>query len=819
MILGSPMYLDPLEETNRINPVILRLQNEDKKAIHHYSRSVPSDASNFHLEEIQNSENPFASIVEMRSKYILSSAQDSSSNAKNDVKNWLLYPEPLPKFWKFEYDKRFNGDYLSANHLSNQDELDINFTPDPTPLPELETLPQSNTVHIFTKNGKKIHFTGEYFDLDQYSKLEKKTKSRNTLSPMAQLHSSQNQLSIPTFDEFKSDFSFIIDTIQSHKLNEIAEKRLQYLLDKFELFQYLSSKSEIQENKLVPYRDFYNSRKIDMDYLLSGCVTQRQLSEFIWEKINLEPNRPVYIHPKTKEILTLKQIFEISCAPEESMSIGLKVIEDEFLEWYQETYLLQDHLIPGLVDPYTLPSKKMRFFLLTQVFLEFDNFIKGEYLAELIIRYIINPIEKSKYQLIQMSVDFQFYPECPDYNETENWWNKFSDWLSRWNLISYNIRWNVQISRIFTKLFTVKRVSNFQEFLNMIFDPLLKTSKYMGHLQLRYFLTNVCSLDLVINRKDAYLWKEFTDVNCPPINWEAKGDNPTIAHYMYYLFAGIAKLNTIRQDRGENAITLRNNCSPTSNRTSQFGTSHVFTDQIESLVCNLLLCNGGLLQGEPIWKTQSLMLPYLFYLFQIPIIVAPLSSVSSLSSFWQSIQTTSGNSKQSSPSPPPPNSPSSLIYEEQQEPESVKPIYTRDITLGEQPTYSLNPFMKMFKIGFKVTISSKSVLFNSSYTSEPIIEEFSVAASIYLLNAADLCELSRNSVISSGYEGWYKKHWAGVTVNRTDLKFPQETLGMIDEWYDNEIDTRIKHNVPMIRRGYRKETWDQEWIFINEQIG
>ena len=208
-----------------------------------------------------------------------------------------------------------------------------------------------------------------------------------------------------------------------------------------------------------------------------------------------------------------------------------------------------------------------------------------------------------------------------------------------------------------------------------------------------------------------------------------------------------------RQDRGENAITLRNNCSPTSNRTSQFGTSHVFTDQIESLVCNLLLCNGGLLQGEPIWKTQSLMLPYLFYLFQIPIIVAPLSSVSSLSSFWQSIQTTSGNSKQSSPSPPPPNSPSSLIYEEQQEPESVKPIYTRDITLGEQPTYSLNPFMKMFKIGFKVTISSKSVLFNSSYTSEPIIEEFSVAASIYLLNAADLCELSRNSVISSGYEG------------------------------------------------------------------
>ncbi|CAI4886606.1 CLL_collapsed_G0029310.mRNA.1.CDS.1 [Saccharomyces cerevisiae] len=74
---------------------------------------------------------------------------------------------------------------------------------------------------------------------------------------------------------------------------EVSRKRLSYLLDKFELFQYLNSKKEILANKNVPYRDFYNSRKVDRDLSLSGCISQRQLSEYIWEKINLEPERMV----------------------------------------------------------------------------------------------------------------------------------------------------------------------------------------------------------------------------------------------------------------------------------------------------------------------------------------------------------------------------------------------------------------------------------------------------------------------------------------------------------------------------------------------
>lgn len=86
---------------------------------------------------------------------------------------------------------------------------------------------------------------------------------------------------------------------------------------------------------------------------------------------------------------------------------------------------------------------KASFYMIAKTFLEFDNHICGEYLAELVIKYVIQSFEKSKYQLAQLSVDFQF---C------DNWWNKFSDWITRWKLVSYNIRWNVRFSRCYTKL-------------------------------------------------------------------------------------------------------------------------------------------------------------------------------------------------------------------------------------------------------------------------------------------------------------------------------------------------------------------------------
>ncbi|QLG74808.1 hypothetical protein HG535_0H01350 [Zygotorulaspora mrakii] len=772
MLLGSPMYLETVENGEQKSMVLEDYSTHES----HCSKPIPSDASNLNLVDICGNENPFESIANLRIKYILASSQDSGSNAKNDIEKWFLYPKPLPKFWKFAYDKRLQ----SPESADSDEEINLKerqregyYCPTNQEDQYIEKDDSGPSSKIFGK----VHYTGEFFELDHYI-----TKFEQHIRQFSSYPSSCNYNVIPSFEEFREDFHFIVKTLQRPTVSEMAQRRMDYLKNKFELFQLLNSKAEILENKRVPLRDFYNARKVDRDLLLSGFVTQRQLSEFIWEKLNFEPHRVVY-RSDDGDAFTLIQIFEKSCSPTEPLDIGLKIINDEFLEWYKDVYLTGAHVFPTKNAVKTLRGKELRFHLLAITFLETDNYIDGEYLAEIFIKHCVHMLEKSKYQLCQVSIDFQFYGE----GET-SWWIKFAHWIIRWKIISYNVRWNVRISRCYSKLISCGRIKNFQEYLNLIFEPLFKNEK-VTNIELQFFLSNVCCMDLVVSQSDDYIWKSFSSIDTEPVEW-ASGDNPTISYYMYHIYSALSQLNGIRHCKYLNTLSLRNYCSPLTNRTSQFDPSLNFTDQVESLVCNLLLCEAGIVQAEPLWHSPP-MLTYLFYLCQIPMIVAPLSSVSAIavqnyqSDVWAKLR-------------------------------HELPSTTRDITEREESTYVKNPFMDLFKVGMKVSLSSSSVLFNSSYTGEPILEEYSVAASIYLLNAADLCEFSRTSVLCSGYEGFYKAHWIGVSVSSSP--YFREEVGLVDTWYDKEKDTSARHNVPSIRRIYRMETFNQEWNFIKEQF-
>ncbi|CCF55603.1 hypothetical protein KAFR_0A01650 [Kazachstania africana CBS 2517] len=776
MMLGSPMFLDSTDETETLSKQL----SADEQNYYTHSQCynpIPTACSALNPEE--NHQNPFNKLVQLRTKYIFNSFQDNRSNVKNNKAKWFMYPKPLPKFWKFENDKRLN-DSIDSDNADSREYTGYYF---PHSLDE---------EYLLGTKKFKYHYTGEFFDIAHYQEACKKFYSDMKSTIVIE------KREIPSFIDFKQDFTYVVDMIQNPRFNEISSKRLNYLLDKFELFQHLKSKSEILENKQVPYRDFYNVRKVDRDLLLSGCISQRELSEFIWEKLNSEPNKAIFCDSKGAK-LSLKDIFKIGCQQDEPVSIGLKLIDDDFLDWYRDVYLVNIH-------PFDLPLshvenilrnnlKHYRYYLLAKTFLEFDNYIEGEYLAEILIRYVIHFLEKSKYQLAQVSVDFQFRYKSE--NCEDNWWVKFAKWVMKWKLVSYNIRWNVQISRCYTRLFNNNVVDNFQEFFDLIFNPLLGAENDQN-IELHFFLSNVCAVDLIVSQTDAYIWKNFADVNFEPIKWD-NSDNPTISQYMYYLFKNLSILNAKRHNNLQNSIVLRSTCSPsTSDRTSQFASAFndstlYFTEKIEALICNLLLCNGGLLQSEPIWQSSPTIL-YIFYLFQIPLIISPLSSAS--------LKATSSQN---------------ILYNTDKP--GQKEVTVRDLMVGEKSgSYESNPFLKLFKAGFKVSLSSKSILFNSSYTLEPLIEEYSVAASIHLLTAADLCELSRNSVLCSGYNGWYKAHWEGVNAFEGS-EMLLDPIGIIDVWYDNiNEDTRIKHNVPLIRRQYRHETLDQEWEFINENV-
>ncbi len=89
--------------------------------------------------------------------------------------------------------------------------------------------------------------------------------------------------------------------------------------------------------------------------------------------------------------------------------------------------------------------------------------------------------------------------------------------------------------------------------------------------------------------------------------------------------------------------------------------------------------------------------------------------------------------------------------------------------------YERNPFFEFFQKGLFVSLSSDDPL-QFHYTKEPLIEEYSVAAQIWKLNATDMCEVARNSVLQSGWEATIKKRWIG-----SDFHLPGESGNDIDK--------------------------------------
>jgi AMP deaminase len=75
--------------------------------------------------------------------------------------------------------------------------------------------------------------------------------------------------------------------------------------------------------------------------------------------------------------------------------------------------------------------------------------------------------------------------------------------------------------------------------------------------------------------------------------------------------------------------------------------------------------------------------------------------------------------------------------------------------------YHRNPFPAFFARGLSVSLSTDDPL-QIHLTKEPLVEEYSVAAQVWKLSAADLCEVARNSVLHSGFPHACKRHWVAA---------------------------------------------------------
>jgi AMP deaminase len=102
------------------------------------------------------------------------------------------------------------------------------------------------------------------------------------------------------------------------------------------------------------------------------------------------------------------------------------------------------------------------------------------------------------------------------------------------------------------------------------------------------------------------------------------------------------------------------------------------------------------------------------------------------------------------------------------------------------------------------------------FTKEPLMEEYSIATQVWKLSSCDMCELARNSVITSGFSHEVRRNQGGTSLYKgrltylLHLQFKQHWLGpnyTRDGVAGNDM---TRTNVPDIRVAYRYETINDE---------
>jgi AMP deaminase len=482
-------------------------------------------------------------------------------------------------------------------------------------------------------------------------------------------------------------------------VRSFAFKHLELLSAKFNLHELLNAERENDATKSVPHRDFYNVRKVDTHVHHSACMNQKHLLRFIKNKLRNNYDEVVVF--RDGKFLTLGEVFK-------SLNLTAYDLSIDTLDMHANNTF---HRFDRFNLKYN-PAGQSR---LREIFLKTDNVIGGRYLAE-ITKEVIDDLEQSKYQLVEWRISI--------YGRKLSEWSSLAQWFYVNRLAHANVRWLIQIPRIYHIYRKGGELKNFGEMLHNIFQPLFEvTLDPSSNVPLHYFLEAIVGFDSVDDesRPEYGVLSSSSSSSIPlPDDWCA-AENPPYGYWMYYMYANICTLNQLRAKRGLSTFQFRPHCGEAGD--------------VDHLVSTYLLAqqvnHGILLRKAP-------ALHYLYYLSQVGIAMSPLS-----------------NNK--------------LFLD-----------------------YNKNPFPKYFKQGMNVSLSTDDPLM-LHYTKDALVEEYSVATQVWKLSSTDQCEIARNSVIQSGWEDVYKRHFLG-------------------EGFSDMRET----NVPIFRLRFRQETLDEEVNYIKK---
>ncbi|CAG8978369.1 hypothetical protein HYALB_00010387 [Hymenoscyphus albidus] len=539
-------------------------------------------------------------ILDIRHKYIRLSLQQDGDNPKDDP-NWTIYPPPPEPAW-YEEKERFgasnagrgsqnasmsNSMILEKPHIKGTEGIARDLS-----TASLTQEPQSSTQEKKKKKRKPGQDIGEDFDMEDLQPLPGPSEMVFRMDEHGVYQVYENPMSMsdntpvlnfPDLRQFYKDLEAILDVSSDGPSKSFAFRRLQYLEGKFNLYALLNEYQEMADSKRVPHRDFYNVRKVDTHVHHSACMNQKHLLRFIKSKMKKCPDEVVMF--RDGKHLTLQEVFQ-------SINLTSYDLSIDTLDMHAHTDSFHRF------DKFNLKYNPIGESRLRTIFLKTDNFINGRYLAE-ITKEVISDLESSKYQMAEWRISI--------YGRSIDEWDKLASWVVDNKLFSHNVRWLIQVPRLFDVYKATGLMENFEQVVKNIFQPLFEVTKDpSSHPKLHIFLQRVVGFDSVDDesKPERRLFRKFP----VPKEWDSK-QNPPYSYWIYYILANMASLNVWRKQRGFNTFLSR----PHSGEAGD-------TDHLAAAVLGChSISHGLLLRKVP-------LLQYIFYLEQIGVAMSPLSN-------------------------------------------------------------------------------------------------------------------------------------------------------------------------------------------------
>ena len=527
-------------------------------------------------------------LLDLRQKFMRVSLQCPGDNSK-DYEDWEIYPPPPEPVWTDDRNRPMNGS-MHSDHLSTRNSSSLYMNDGRAGSDSNRARSDSGPVSPATarRRRKPGHDIGEDFYIHE---AKVPGEARDGLHfqmddwGVYQVYNRREEkiTDIPTLRDYYMALDTVLDVSSDGPAKSFAYRRLQYLEGRYNLYTLLNEYEEVADTKKVPHRDFYNVRKVDTHVHHSACMNQKHLLRFIKSKMKKAPDDPVI--DRDGKVLTLREVFETINLTAYDLSI-------DTLDMHAHTDSFHRF------DKFNLKYNPIGQSRLRDIFLKTDNFIKGRYLAE-ITREVISDLESSKYQMVEWRISI--------YGRNIQEWDKLAAWVVDNKLFSHNVRWLIQIPRLWSLYKSMGSMTTFEEVVRNIFQPLFEvTQDPSSHPKLHIFLQRVIGFDSVDDesKPERRLYRKFP----VPNEWTTK-QNPPYGYWIYYLFANMASLNAWRKRRGFNTFLLRPHCGEAGD------TDHLAA----ALLCAHSISHGIMLRKVP-------LLQYLFYLEQIGIAMSPLSN-------------------------------------------------------------------------------------------------------------------------------------------------------------------------------------------------